>query len=342
MQVVENTLYVQSEPSYLRLDHDTVVIEQEEAKNRSLPLLAFGSIVLFGNVMISPAMIGRCCEDGRTITFLDRNGRFKARVEGPISGNVLLRRAQYEILNNPEALVRLARSFVAGKLQNARSSLLRSAREAEPVDETVLRGAAARVESAIKSLPKCGDLDEIRGIEGDAARTCFQVFKHQVRANRDEFGITARSRRPPLDRMNAILSFLYTMLAHDCRSALEGVGLDPQVGFLHALRPGRPALALDLMEELRPVLGDRMALTLVNRKQLVPEDFVIRSGGAVQFSDDARKKLIVAYAERKRQEVSHPLSKSKVTLAMVPHLQARLLARVIRGDLDAYVPYLNK
>jgi len=343
MQVVENILYVQSEPSYLRLDHDTVVIEREGSPKRSLPLLAFGGIVLFGDIMVSPALIRRCSEDGRTITFLDRNGRFRARVEGPVSGNVLLRRSQYETLVKEEMSLKLGRAFVAGKLQNARYSLLRSARETDNrSDEDRLRFAADKLAVALKSLPGGVNLDEVRGIEGEAARTCFQVFKYQVRVNRDEFGITGRTRRPPLDRMNALLSFLYTLLTHDCRSALEGVGLDPQVGYLHTLRPGRPALALDLMEEFRPILGDRLSLTLVNRKQVVPEDFIERKGGAVQFSDEARKKVIIAYVERKQQEVSHPLSKKKVTIALIPHLQARLLARVLRGDLDSYVPYLYK
>ncbi|MDP8240029.1 MAG: type I-C CRISPR-associated endonuclease Cas1c [Candidatus Hatepunaea meridiana] len=353
MQVVENVLYIQTEPSYLHLDHDQVVIEQTEPqssdgkkvtkKKQGLPLLAFGGIVLFGNVMISPALIGRCAEDGRTITILDRNGRFRARIDGPVSGNVLLRQAQYNTIADTGQRLEFGRSFIAGKLANSRHGLLRSARDAkDSADEAVLRNAAGRIKSSLGSLRKAGDLDEVRGIEGDAARLCFSVFKHQLSASRDVFGISGRTRRPPLDPMNALLSYLYTLLTHDCRSALEGVGLDPQAGFLHALRPGRPALALDLMEEFRPILGDRLALTLVNRRQITPDDFVKRPGGAVRFTDDARKKVIVAYVERKRKEIKHSITGKSVSIALLPHIQARLIARVLRKDLESYPPYVLK
>ena len=343
MEAVQNTLYVTTAPSYLHLDHDTLVLEQNGATLKSLPLLAFESIVLFGDVMISPAFVRRCAEDGRTITLLEHTGAFRARIEGPVSGNVLLRRAQYESLSSTGKCLELARSFVAGKLQNTRLNLQRAARESsEEGDQQVLAAASSALANSLRNLKGIGDIQELRGLEGDAARKTFQAFSSMVLADRETFGISVRSRRPPLDPTNALLSYLYTLLTHDCRCALEGVGLDPQAGFLHALRPGRPALALDLMEELRPILGDRLALTLINRRQLTPEDFIMRPGGAVAFTDDSRKKVITAYVERKREEIMHPVLGRKVPISLIPHVQARLLARTVRGELAHYPPFCSR
>lgn len=343
MEVVENTLFVTSERSYLRLDHDTILIEPEEGEKRTLPLLAFGGIVVFGDVMLSPALIRRCAEEGRTITYLDFAGRFRARVEGAISGNVLLRQAQYRAIDDTKKCLDLAKSFVLGKLQNVRHNLARSARESDhEEDSDVLRSAVEEVGNAIRHASGAADLEYLRGVEGEAARRSFSVWTNMVLTDRSVFGVSARSRRPPLDPTNATLSFLYTLITHDCRSALESVGLDPQAGFLHSLRPGRPALALDLMEEFRPVLGDRLALTLINRKQLTSEDFVTRPGGSVMFKDPARKQVLTSYIERKRETIFHRNSGRKIPLGLVLHLQAKLLARATRGELEHYPPFMYR
>jgi len=343
MEVVENILFVTSERSYLRLDHDTILVEPEEGEKRTLPLLAFGGIVVFGDVMLSPALMRRCAEDGRTVTYLDFAGRFRARVEGAVTGNVLLRQAQYRAIDNAIKCLDLAKSFVLGKLQNVRHNLARSARESnDEHDSLTLRSAVDAVGNAIRHASGAEDLEYLRGVEGDAARRSFAVWSQMILADRAVFGVSSRSRRPPLDPANAMLSFLYTLITHDCRSALEGVGLDPQAGFLHSLRPGRPALALDLMEEFRPILGDRLALTLINRKQLTTDDFLTRPGGSVMFRDAARKQVLTAYIERKREIIFHRNSGRKIPLGLVMHLQARLLARAIRGELEHYPPFMYR
>lgn len=343
MLIVENTLFVTTDRAYLHLDHDTVVVELENGEKKTLPLLAFGSIVTFGDIMLSPALLRRCAEDGRSVSLLDYSGRFCARLDGPVSGNVLLRQAQYRVIDSETQSLDIARSFVLGKLQNVRQNLLRSAREASGAEDIeALKAAAIAVGESVRKANTVKAIEHLRGIEGDAARHAFAAWKHMVLIDREVFGITERNRRPPLDPANALLSFLYTLLAHDCRSALEGVGLDPQAGILHVLRPGRPALALDLMEEMRPLLGDRLALTLINRRQLTPDDFVTRPGGAVMFKDAARKTVIAAFVERKREEIQHPSSGRKIPIGLVVHLQARLLARTLRGEIEHYPPFLYR
>lgn len=341
MQQIANTLYVMTQGAYLHLDHDTVRVEVERATQLRVPLLQLGGVVTFGNVMLSPALLARCAEDGRAVTLLDRNGRFKARVVGPTGGNVLLRRAQHVALSDPSRTLAIARHFVAGKIQNERQVLLRGAREATDPEDTAALGAAARVlAGGTAAVQSCGDLDTLRGVEGNAARGYFGVFDRLVRDDREGFRMTGRNRRPPLDRTNALLSFCYTLLLADCVAALEGIGLDPQVGFLHVLRPGRPALGLDLLEELRSSVADRLALTLLNRRQLGRADFEERPGGAVTLTAAGRKTVVVAYQERKEDEVPHRVLDRKIPLGLVPHIQARLLARHLRGDLDYYPPFL--
>lgn len=343
MRQLLNTLYVTKPRAYLHLDHDTVRVEVERQLLLQAPLLQLGSIVCFGDVLISSALLHRCAEDGRSVVLLDANGRFKARLEGPAGGNVLLRRAQHLALSDPDRRIEIARAMLAGKIRNARFVLQRAAREARTVDETDLLAAAAAAQLAVlHRLPSRADLDLLRGDEGEAARAYFQAFRYMVREDRPNFGIEQRSRRPPRDRTNAVLSFLYTLLRSECAAALEGVGLDPQIGFLHALRPGRPALALDLMEELRPVLADRLALTLINRSQLRVQDFVEHEGGAIYLNDDGRKTVILAYQKRKEEEVEHRVLGGKTPIGLLPHLQARLLARHLRNDLPHYVPYLAR
>ena len=338
-----NVLYVQTQGAVLHLDHDTVRVEADNETKLRAPLLRLSGIVVFGQVTITPFLIQRCAEDGRSIVWLDRHGRFKARVEGPTRGNVLLRRAQHLALSDPEHPWRIARQMVAAKIQNSRQLLLRAAREAASDDDrTVLAATAEQCADVLRRLREAQSLDVVRGAEGEAARAYFQAFGYMVRVDRERFAPDGRTRRPPLDRMNALLSFLYALLRNECASALEGVGLDPQVGYLHALRPGRPALALDLMEELRPVLADRLALTLVNRRQLQAEDFEEMPGGAVQLTETGRRTVLVAYQRRKEEEVEHRVLKQKVPLGLIPHVQARLLARHLRGDLKDYPPFLYR
>lgn len=331
-----NTLYVTRDAASVRLDHDTLRVDAEGDCLLHLPLLHLGSLVVFGNVYVTPALMRRFAGEGKSIVYLTRSGRFAARVEGPVNGNVLLRQSQYRAVDDAVMTAALARSFVAGKIQNSRSLLQRSSRDADSKRRRLLGPAIDALADALCRLDGCDELDVIRGIEGECARRVFGAFGALLTQQRADFEMVGRSRRPPRDRTNALLSFLYALLASDCSAALEAVGLDPQAGYLHALRPGRPALTLDLMEELRPILGDRLAVTLVNRCQLGPGDFSARPGGAVWLSDEGRKKVLVAYQTRKADEVAHRLLKRKVPLGLVPHLQARLLARVLRGDLEAY------
>jgi CRISPR-associated protein Cas1 len=343
MHQLLNTLYITTEGSYLHLDHETLRVEVEGATKLQVPMHHLGGIVCFGNVMISPFAIHRCAEDGRFVVLLDRNGQFKARIEGPISGNVLLRRAQHEALGNPTLTLTIARNIIAGKIQNSRQILLRGSREADdPIDTAALKQTAEALGNAVGRLAPCQDLDQIRGIEGESARIYFSIFDRMVREEREAFKLNGRSRRPPLDRMNALLSFFYALLMNDCVAAVEGVGLDPQMGFLHALRPGRAALALDLMEEVRSVLADRLALTLINRRQIASKHFIERPGGAVHLNDDGRKEAVVAYQKRKQEEIRHPLLDQKMPFGLIPHIQARLLARTLRGDMEEYIPFLYR
>lgn len=343
MHQLLNTLYITTEGAYLRLDHETLKIEVEKETKLQVPLHHIGGVVCFGDVLISPAAMRRCAEDGRFIVLLDRNGRFKARVEGPVSGNVLLRCAQHEAMASSEKTLAIARNMVAGKIQNARQIVLRGAREAgASADEVALRQTSDSLARAVERLPGCEDLDVLRGIEGESARAYFSTFDRMVREDRQTFTLNGRTRRPPRDPLNALLSFLYALLMNDCVAAAEGVGLDPQMGFLHALRPGRAALALDLMEELRSVLADRLALTLINRRQVSAKDFLPRPGGAIHLEDDARKEVIVAYQKRKQEEITHPLLDQKMPIGLVPHVQARLLARRLRGDMEEYIPFLYR
>lgn len=336
-----NTLYVTTPHSYLHLDNDTVRVEVERETKLRVPLHHLGGVVVFGNVLVSPALMHRLADQGQSLVMLDANGRFKARLEGPVSGNILLRCAHHEKANDSGFTLCVARACVAGKLRNSRQVLLRGAREAKSTAESaVLSRVADDLGAALRMLPAAETLDVVRGIEGEAARQYFGGFNYLVRTDaRGEFSLEGRTRRPPRDRMNALLSFLYSMLMNDCRSAVEAVGMDPQLGFLHAVRPGRAALALDLMEEFRHQ-ADRLALTLVNRGQVRPGDFMLHEGGGVTLEEQARKAVVVAWQERKQEELSHPLLEDPVVLGLLPQLQARLLARTLRGDMDEYLPFL--
>jgi CRISPR-associated protein Cas1 len=332
-----NTLYVTLEGAYLRLDNEAVVIVHEDAEIKRVPLHHLSGIVMLGNIMVSPPLMHRCAEDGRALVWLDEFGRFRARVEGRVSGNVLLRRAQHAALDNPDTVQHLARTFVEGKLQNQIQVLQRAGRERA---DAYLGDAVAQLKSYLQQLRAAPDLDAIRGVEGYAARVYFEAMDALITAQREAFRMHARTRRPPRDRFNALLSFIYSLLTNDYVSALEGVGLDPQVGYLHALRPGRPALALDLMEELRPALADRFALSLVNLQQLTTDHFEERPGGAVLLNEQGRRELLIAYQKRKQEQVQHPVLQTRIPWGIVPHIQARLLARYLRGDIHEYPPFL--
>jgi len=308
-----------------------------------VPLHHLGSIVTMGNVMISPFFLGKCADDGRTVVILDRNGRFKCRMVGKTSGNVLLRQTQHDAVRDVAKTTAIAAAMTAGKVKNARNVLLRSAREADnPAEEELLRKAADVQADALFHLKSPRDTDHVRGLEGEAAAAYFDVFTLMLKSTeRDSLPMNGRNRRPPLDPVNALISFLYTMLLNDCISALEGVGLDPQLGFLHVPRPGRPSLGLDLMEEFRAFLADRLAVTLINRRQITVDHFESRPGGAVYLNEKGRKEVVAAYQKRKQEEAEHPLLVEKSPIGLLPHLQARLLARHLRGDLEAYIPYIH-
>lgn len=343
MKRLLNTLYVTTQGSYLSRDGDAVLVRVEQETKLRIPIHLLDGIVCFGQVSCSPHLLGLCAERGVTVSFLSEYGRFWARINGPVSGNVLLRREQYRRADNPVRSAEIARAVVIAKIANCRTVLLRAAREHPDAAGTArLQDAARYLARLLRDLREPLELETVRGKEGIAARTFFEVFDHLIVTQKEGFYFHVRSRRPPLDNMNALLSFLYTLLVHDVGSALEGVGLDPAVGYLHRDRPGRPGLALDLMEEFRPVLADRLALSLVNRKQITEKDFIATESGAVTMNDDARKTLLVAYQERKREEINHPFLNEKIPLGLLPHAQALLLSRYLRGDLDAYPPFFWK
>jgi CRISP-associated protein Cas1 len=343
MDVQLNTLYVVTRAATLRRDHLTVRVEVERQAKLAVPIHQLESVAVFGGVHVTPAVMALCAEHGVAVNFLSESGRLLCRVDAPCSGNVLVRREQYRRADQEDRRTEVARGVVAGKVHNARNLLLRAARETDVVDDqTALSAAAARLADTLPALGRAADVDSVRGYEGDAARVYFDTFPALVRQNREAFRPNGRTRRPPLDPMNALLSFLYGLLLADCSAAAAAAGLDPSVGFLHVDRPGRPGFALDLMEEFRPLVADRIALTLVNRQQVKPSGFVTREGGAVQMDEATRRVVLAAYQQRKREEVTHPLLEQKAPVGRLPFLQARIMARHLRGDLATYVPCVLK
>ena len=341
MKKLLNTLYVTTQDTYLRKEGETVVVEKGRQVLLRLPIHTLQGIVTFGNVMTSPFLLNLCAERGVCVSFMSESGKFLARVTGPVSGNVLLRLAQMWAYEDKDKKGEIARSFVIGKLLNARNVILRRMRDHG--ESGVLRDAAEKhvdVVRRVRDSPP--DVERLRGLEGEAGATYFGCFNELLVAQKEDFSISGRNRRPPTDPMNALLSYLYTLLAHDCRGALEGVGLDPQIGFLHEVRSGRPGLALDLMEEFRAVLADRVALSLVNLRQVGPRDFKTAESGAVEMKDEARKTILQTWQRKKRETILHPFLDERVPIGLLPHLQALLLARHLRGDLDAYPPYIQK
>lgn len=342
MKRLLNTLYVTTQGAWLARDRENVLVRVEQETRIRLPIHTLGSIVGFGQVSASAPLMGLCAERGVSLSFFTEHGRFLARVEGPVSGNVLLRRAQYRASDDPQSAADIAATLIAAKIANSRFVMQRSLRDRpdgaarEPVQEAV--NHLATLLRQVRSVSM--GLDTVRGYEGAAARAYFDVFDHFILGDDDAFRFEGRNRRPPRDAANALLSFIYTLLRHDIAAGLEGVGLDPAVGFLHRDRPGRPALALDLMEELRAPLADRLMLALINRKQVKPRGFTVTESGAVSMDGDTRKTVLVAWQERKRETVRHPYLGETVEIGLIPHLQARLLANFLRGDLDAYPAFI--
>lgn len=339
-----NTLYVTTEGAWLHKDGENIVLDVDRQERARLPVHMLESLVCIGRVAVSPQLLGFCSGKGISICYLTAQGRFLARVEGPVSGNVLLRRAQYRASDDPVGCAATVRNLLAGKIHNQRAVLARGWRDYGNGlrDVAAFQHALKRLKRIPQRLMVEGDIDLLRGLEGEAAQAYFSVFDQLIRTGSEFLRFGGRSRRPPRDAFNALLSFLYTLLTHDCRSALETVGLDPAVGFLHRDRPGRPSLSLDIAEEFRPLLGERLALSMVNRGQLAERDFQVFDGGAVQLKDEARKRVLVAYQERKRDQLYHSYIGGKVDIGLLPFVQAQLLARHLRGDLDGYPPFLWK
>lgn len=340
MRKLANVLYVTSPESYVALDGENVVLRKEERSSMRLPLHNVENIVCFNYLGVSPALMAACVERNVGLCFLTPHGRFQARISGKVSGNVLLRKRQYALSECEEDCMPVAASFLIGKIANSRKVLERAVRDhAMLVDVVRLREASASLKEKLLAIPGCASRDALMGFEGVAAKTYFGVFDQLILNEKEAFSFVERSRRPPLDNVNSLLSFLYTLLANEVTSALEAVGLDPYVGFLHRDRPGRPSLALDLMEELRPVFADRLALTLINRKQISGSGFVQKESGGILMDDETRKAVLTAWQSRKQEQITHPYLKERIPFGLIPHVQALLLARYLRGDLDAYPPF---
>lgn len=336
-----NTLFVTTQGAYLSKEGECAVISIDRVEKTRIPLHMLNGILCFGQVSCSPFLLGYCAELGIAVTFLTEYGRFLCQMQGPVKGNILLRRAQYRMADNYYQTAILARLFVIGKIGNARITLARVLRDHPgKTDGVKLKNVQHLLAGCIRRLQEATDQELIRGIEGEAARAYFSVFDECITNADPAFRFEGRNRRPPLDRVNCLLSFVYTLMTHDIRSALESCGLDPAAGFLHKDRPGRPSLALDMLEEFRSYIGDRLVLSLINRGQVQPKDFEISETGAVFMKDDARKTVITAYQQRKQDEIEHPFVGEKMAAGLLWHMQAMLLARYIRGDIDTYPPFV--
>ncbi|MGM9647307.1 MAG: type I-C CRISPR-associated endonuclease Cas1c [Eubacteriales bacterium] len=343
MKQLLNTLFVTSEDIYLSLEGENVVANRNQQVAARYPLHTLQNIVTFSYPGASPALMGACAQKGIGLAFCTPKGRFLARICGENTGNVLLRREQYRVADNPKQSCLIARNMIFGKLHNARWSIERTLRDhGMRVEKEVLSSACQELQSLLSQVAGISEPDTLRGLEGVGAATYFGVFDEMILNRKEDFFYHCRSRRPPLDRVNAMLSFAYSLLSHDCASALESVGLDAYVGFLHTDRPGRSSLALDLMEELRPCMADRFVLTVINNRMLKPDDFQTQDSGAVLLTNDGRRAFLKAWQEKKQETLTHPFLGEKLAWGMIPYVQALLLARYLRGDLDAYPPFLWK
>ena len=343
MKHLLNTLYILSEDIYLSLDGENVVANRDKQVAARYPLHTLQNMISFSYAGASPALMGACAQRQIGLAFCTPRGKFLARVCGEGNGNVLLRRTQYRIADDPEQCCQVSRTMIFGKLFNARWSIERTRRDhGLRVDSDKLSAASKQIYGLLSQVKETTSLEELRGLEGVGASAYFGVFDEMILGDKEAFFFRGRSRRPPLDAVNAMLSFAYSLLAHDCASALESVGLDSYVGFLHRDRPGRTSLALDLMEELRPCMADRFVLTLINNRKVKASDFLYMESGAVLLTDDGRKSFLKNWQEKKKEVLTHPYLNEKLPWGMVPYIQALLLARCLRGDLDAYPPFLWK
>lgn len=343
MRVIKNTMYVTEPKAYLALDGENIIVLRDEEETLRYPLHLIQSIVVFCYSGASPALMGKCASYNIDISFLDPNGKFYGRFVGEPKGNVLLRREQYRIADDNERSLEIAKSFITGKLFNSRWIIERVRRDHfMRIDEQKLKTASVFLAERIKDIQKCASPDELRGIEGEGASVYFGVFDEMILQQKESFAFRTRNRRPPLDPVNAMLSYMYTILANDATNALNTAGLDPYVGFLHRDRPGRRSLALDLMEEFRSVLADRFVLMLINKQIIKINDFIIHENRSVTIKDDARKLLLMNWQKRKQETITHPFTGEKMQWGMAIFVQAQLLARYIRGDIDAYPPLLWK
>ncbi len=343
MKKLLNTLYITTPDRYLSLDGENIVLSAERKEIGRIPLHNLERIMAFGCAGASPALMGKCVAENRELVFLSRSGRFLARVEGELNGNVLLRRKQYRTADDPAESLEIARNMIAAKLYNSRWMLERTARDhSMRIDTELFRCRSLFLKESINAVFTAESHDSLRGIEGEAASMYFSVFNDMILQQKDAFHFAGRNRRPPLDRVNAMLSFAYMLCTSMCTSALETVGLDPYVGFLHTDRPGRRSLALDLLEEFRALMCDRFVLTMINKRLIAPNHFTLREDGAVLLNDEGRRTFLTAWQNRKDDEIRHPFLDEKVQWGMLPYAQALLLARYLRGDLDAYPPFLWK
>lgn len=343
MRKLLNTLYITTGDAYLTEESDSVVISQGSTKLGQFPLIAIENIMLFSFKGASPALLGKCAEKGIGVSQYTPNGKFLYRISDKNRGNVLLRKEQYRISDDGSRAMPYARNMILAKVYNQRNTVNRALRDhSMRIDEEKFTKVSNNLKKKMSDIENVSDIDALRGIEGDAAVDYFSVFDDMILNQKEDFAFNGRNRRPPLDNVNAMLSFLYTLLANDCADALEGVGLDSYVGFMHTDKPGRKSLALDLMEELRAPLVDRLVLTLINQRQITGDDFIKEESGAVRFTSDGRKKILKAWQEKKKLEITHPFLDEKLEWGLVAYVQALLLARVVRGDMDEYPPFLWK
>lgn len=338
-----NTLFITTQGAYLSKEGETVVVSVDREVRLQVPIHTLSGIVCFGQVSMSPFLMGFCAENKVAVSFLTEYGHFLASIQGKVSGNVLLRREQYRRADDMKYSTEITKSILTGKIFNCRNVIQRALRDhSDKLNTEEITKASSRLAFSLDQLQRTDSLDALRGIEGEAANTYFNVFDHLIVAQKNDFAFKGRNRRPPLDEVNCLLSFLYTLLMHDTRSALETVGLDSCVGFLHRDRPGRPGLALDIMEEFRPFLADRLTFSLINREQIRKKGFKKMESGAVFMDDDTRKEVLVAYQKRKQEEIIHPYLKETVAVGLLPYIQALLLARHLRGDIDGYPVFIWK